>query len=64
MSTAQEIANQVASRTNSVGHDIAGKVQSVREKAGIKLDQAVIAAGLGLLSLYAIAIVFQVVSGF
>ena len=72
MSTAQELANQAASRMNSVGHDIAGKAQQVKEagkkiardKGGIQIDQALIAGGIGLLSLYAIAIVFQVLSTF
>ncbi|MGX1197035.1 hypothetical protein [Parvibaculum sp. MBR-TMA-1.3b-4.2] len=72
MSTAQEIANQAASRMGSVGHDIAVKAQQAldsgkriaRDKAGIKVDQAVIAAGYAILSLYAIAIVVQVLSNF
>lgn len=72
MSTAQEIANQAASRMGSVGHDIAAKAQQAldsgkqiaRDKAGIKLDQAVIAGGYAILSLYAIAIVVQVLSNF
>ena len=72
MSTAQEIANQATSRMSSVGHDIAGKAQQAleagkqiaRDKAGIKLDQALIAGGYAVLSLYAIAIVVQVLSNF
>lgn len=72
MSTAQEIANQAASRMGSVGHDIAAKAQQVldsskqiaRDKAGIKVDQVVIAAGYAILSLYAIAIAIQVLSNF
>lgn len=56
----------------SVGHDIAVKAQQAldsgkqiaRDKAGIKVDQAVIAAGYAILSLYAIAIVVQVLSNF
>lgn len=70
MSTAQEIANQATSRMSNAGHDIAGKAQQVkdagkkiiRDQAEIKIDQAVIAGGMALLSLYAIAIIFQVLS--
>jgi len=63
MSTAQEIANHAVSRLNSAGHDIAGKTRQVLA-TGIKVDQAVIAGGIAVLSLYAIAIVFQVLSSF